>query len=920
MKHLLFYLITSIFISQSSLAATVRGIVSDAKSNEQIIGGIVFLKGTSLGAASGLDGSYVVKNVPVGSYELVVSYVGYKSDIIAVTIKSDGEVKEINSLLFEENTNLNEVVIEGSQDKTTDEFAARSIQNSLQVVNIVSAKTIEVSPDLTVANVLQRVSGVTIERNQNGDGQHAIIRGMDKRYNYTLVNGIKIPSPDSKNRYVPLDIFPSDLLDRLEVSKSLTPNMEGDAIGGVINMIMKDAPSRLTINANAGTGYGQLFFDRPYVSFDRSGFKSKSPAEINGSNYVATPNDFSPKNLDFKDVAPAPNAILGFSIGNRFLNNKLGAIVAASYQNTYRGSDSKLFEERTTYDNNALEITDVVIRRFSAQQIRSGVHAKLDYKFSPSQKLSFFSSYINLVDVQSRISSDTNLVIERNGAGTGRGSNKYRSRVETQNILTNTLQGNHSFFTNQLKLQWSAVYSLASYQNPDQSIINASYGQNKDVNGNIVPLQIPIFNDAERRWERNSDQDKALYINLNYLPSLFGQKFDFSIGGLQRFKNRENFYNIYFLRPNPTAQENAGTNLTSFSYDVFNPTGTTSNALNYTAYENVTAGYGMVKTDVLNVQIIGGIRAEFTDFGWNSKAPVSEPGKTGTNKYLDVLPSLHFKYALTPKSNLRASYYASISRPGFFEVIPYRDKKDDFSEAGNPFLKRTQADNFDLRYELFPKPLNQLLIGAFYKIIKNPIEYSFVTYSGARYLQPSNFGTATNYGLEVDFTHYFRIFGIRANYTFTNSEIITLKTFRYTNEAGVRTERQENQIRPLQGQSMHCGNLSLLLKDQKSGFDAQLAMVYTGDRIVRVSNYKDGDFWQKGFVQLDFSAEKRIMKYLTAYIKINNILNTPYEVVVFQSYKANSSEAAPFQKDGEDFLIQKDYYGQTYLAGLRFKL
>ena len=109
---------------------------------------------------------------------------------------------------------------------------------------MVSAKSMQLSPDLNVANVLQRVSGVTMERDNSGEAQYAILRGMDKRYNYTLVNGVKIPSPDNKNRYVPLNIFPSELLDRLEVTKSLTADMEGDAAGGAVNMVMKDAPGQ----------------------------------------------------------------------------------------------------------------------------------------------------------------------------------------------------------------------------------------------------------------------------------------------------------------------------------------------------------------------------------------------------------------------------------------------------------------------------------------------------------------------------------------------------------------------------------------------------------------------------------------------------------------------------------------------------
>ena len=138
-------------------------------------------------------------------------------------------------------------------------------------MNIVSARTIEVSPDITVANVVQRVSGVTVERNNSGDGQYAILRGMDKRYNYTLVNGIKIPSPDNKNRFVPLDIFPAELLDRLEVTKALTADMEGDAVGGAVNMIMKDAPSQRQLTANLSVGYNASYFDRDFQYFKTGG-------------------------------------------------------------------------------------------------------------------------------------------------------------------------------------------------------------------------------------------------------------------------------------------------------------------------------------------------------------------------------------------------------------------------------------------------------------------------------------------------------------------------------------------------------------------------------------------------------------------------------------------------------------------------
>ena len=155
---------------------------------------------------------------------------GIRDTEIVIPLKSDDVVLE------------GVTVIANNPGRT--EAGARGIERAaMNVVNVMSAKAIELSPDITVANVIQRMSGVTIERNSSGEGQYAILRGMDKRYNYTLINGVKIPSPDNKNRFVPLDIFPSEMLDRLEVTKSLTANMEGDGIGGAVNLIMKDAPS-----------------------------------------------------------------------------------------------------------------------------------------------------------------------------------------------------------------------------------------------------------------------------------------------------------------------------------------------------------------------------------------------------------------------------------------------------------------------------------------------------------------------------------------------------------------------------------------------------------------------------------------------------------------------------------------------------
>lgn len=215
-----------LFVAFSILASaqTIRGKVTDAATGEPLVGATVSLENTKFATIVNLDGSYVLKNVPAGRYEIKVKYSGYeKATEKNVEIKAGEDVKGINFQLKTESKELDNVIIRSSKNVETDK-AARGIEQKSDIVqNILSQKAIELSPDVTVANSLQRISGISIERSSSGEGRYAIIRGMDQRYNSTLVNGIKIPSPDDKFRYVPMDLFPSDLLERLEVIKSLTP-------------------------------------------------------------------------------------------------------------------------------------------------------------------------------------------------------------------------------------------------------------------------------------------------------------------------------------------------------------------------------------------------------------------------------------------------------------------------------------------------------------------------------------------------------------------------------------------------------------------------------------------------------------------------------------------------------------------------
>lgn len=934
MKYLFpLLLLLSGAIAAQSQTVVLRGSVVDRQSGEPLQGATVEISGRD-GAGvkdraklvAGLDGTFVIRTLRAGEYKIKVAAVGYgKYEVDVVVREGAGPLRII---MESHQTELQMVQVSGRHDRGTERASILADRRADIVQNSLSARAIEISPDLSVANTAQRVSGVSLERSANGEGQYVIIRGMEKRYIYTLVNGVKIPSPDNKNRYVPLDIFPADMLDRLEVFKTLTPNMEGDGIGGGVNLVMKDAPSKFSINATAAAGMAQRLFSEDYTKFNNGPSLSNSPRSINGPDHVATMSEFPNSAFSHSPSNHPIGEVLGLSLGGRLLGDKLGVMVAGSFQNNYRNVHSVLFQQPDQLIDGGLQLAEVSRRYLSSQQQRSGAHVRLDYRLDAKNKISFYGAYLNLMRQEVRNSSDTNLELSRTGPGLGRIENSFRDLHEVQQISNYTLKGQHTFGRN-FSADWTAAYSKATLNKPDEAKLNINAGVQKDPVTQL-PVQEPTnLQASSREFTHSTDEDKSGYVNFQYRSIIARARVDWSVGGMYRDKHRTSSYDNYTLDPGSQLYDG---NINDNTFMVSNPQGTPENPLNYTANEKVGAAYGMVKIEMGPWLITGGARYEHTDLSWLSNVSDKLAGKTGDISYYDVLPSGNIKYSLGRKQALRLSYYSAISRPNFYEVIPYTltNPETGMTERGNPYLKRTTADNLDLRYEYYPRGLDQLLVGVFYKRLKNPIEYSITNApdptsdagnSNMTYYVPANFGNATNYGAELDLTKYWRWLGIKANYTYTNSSITTTKEHDYRIPGGITADYPE-QKRPLQGQSKHIANFSLLFKDDnKIGLNAQLAFGYTSRRINTVSQYYNYDIWQKDFEQLDFSLEKRVAHRWYIYAKVNNLLNTPLELEVRQPYVVGTvNNYAPLQQEGKNIFMRKDTYGINYLLGVKFKL
>ncbi len=910
LKRLVFlpFLIFSI-----AFAATIKGRVTDQKTGEPLVGATVEIENGSRKwhTTANLDGTYTLTQVPVGNYKIFLNYIGFAgATTYTVAIGQDAQVLTLNMVMNEASTQLTEVVVGGQANGRKLEKNADMLQN------VLTQRTIQLLPDITVANALQRISGVSIQRSSSGEGRYAIIRGMDQRYNNTLINGIKIPSPDANYRYVPMDLFPSEMLERLEVIKSLTPTMEADAVGGTMNLVMKDAPQHFLLNANLGTGFNTLFSSsRPFESFSHSAVSNQSPAEIHDNNYAATQNDFSKGNLNFINHSLPFNTIAGATVGGRLLKQKLGLLLSASYQNIFRGSNSDFLLPNAqpqvigTLDNQSV-ISDLWVRKYSTQTARTGLHNKIDYIFNSRNKLSLYNMYVKMDEFQSRFTYDSVYLNKLS-------NNLVRSRLQKQSIYASSLKGEHTL-SPVFSLNWIGSYAVAKSNVPDMAEYNYQSG--------IVPGTF-ITQKLSRIWQHNTDKDLAGYLNFVITPNIKALNPQLSVGGMYRHKTRDNYYNDYSLSPvlvGGLPQQWTGFNDAAYQ---FSPaalgTGNISvfNTNTYTSYENVGAGYIQLKLNITSqLEFLGGTRIEHTEQGFTTVMPKSFPGREGEVSYTDMLPSAHLKYILGSKQNLRLSYFRSIVRPDFYQIIPTEVVGELFNIKGNTYLKHSIADNLDLRYELYPSGSDQFIVGAFYKNIRNPIEYAIVRNGGpsAQFLMPENFGNVRNYGLEAVFTRFVGMFGVSANYTYTHSSITTTKLYFYRDAALGITTKQVAQTRPLQGQANHIGNFSLLYKNPKIGLDVQAAFVYTGKRLSLVSPYYDLDYYQLGQGTLDFSFEQRITKHFSFYGKFNNLTNAPAMTVLPQDPAANNK--LPDQKYTNKTVVGKDIYGINFLFGARFKL
>ena len=923
-----------------AVAAKVTGDIVEKQSSLPVSEATVQLKGIAF-TVTGADGFFSFAKLPVGNYLIIVSASGYRTESVSFSVNEHQPVSVLHIALQQLSVSLDTVHISRVIDPSLEVYGRLLEKASVSLLHVISRQSIERSSDITVADMMQRVSGVSVIRDESGSTGKAIIRGMDPKYSHTTVNGMAVPSPNERNRFLSLDLFPSGIIDRLEVYKTLTAEMAGDAIGGLINIVTRPVPGDQEFSVQLATGYNSLFFKKSYLAFHNGVVQPKSPYERFGSGYLATGNDFTKDNLSFYTKVALPDIHGNISWSKRFFSQKLGVMFAGGVQTIRSGSDGFfILQNNEPQIGNVPGITDFIKRQYSNTSNRKNIYAALDYKISENNHLKFYQLYVNKLDIESRDAVDSSLSQGRSGPGTGRISVMQRSRLHQQSVEHLNIQGDHQLHRN-LSVDWSGVYSIAKGSYPDWAELTANTGRILGANG-VVDQTPELLAPLKRIWLHNSENEKDFAGNFQYKAGVLKKMaFEFLGGTLLRFKHRNNFYNYYIFTP--AIISGNGQPFTNI-YDAVwynngpqNPQGAVNTSGTYTANENILAWYGQTRFQAGKLKITAGIREEKTTQHVSSAAdPGVLVGKEIGINYHDLLPSVHIGYPLGETQELKLSYFNAISRPSLYDITFFNMDYEDYNVSGNPFLRRSVANNWDLRYDLRAmKILNDFQLTVFYKRINDPYEKTLLNTGDTLYPIPMNglsytpvsklteqlrnYNKAINYGLELSVSKNFRNAGITANYTFTSSHIEQIKKYKQRKNVQdqssdiITVTRMEQ--RPLQGQSKHLGNISLNYRLPRYGWTAQLVGVYTGSRINQVSGWYQLDTWQKDNVMIDCSIEKTQGKHWRFFAKASNLLNSGTRV-----YIKGDISGIPGQTEAGKIIIENESTRNSFLLGAQYKM
>jgi TonB-dependent receptor len=888
------------FIHNSSAQTTgdIAGNITDSLDAEGLIGAVVVIEGnTSQGAFTDLEGNFVIKKVVPGTYTIQVSYFGYSPIEVRNVTVTAGKTTNLGTLYMNATpTEGEEVIVTGTRTTNTEASVLREVKESQQVVSAISAEQISKSQDRDASQVMQRIPGVTII-----DNRFVMVRGLAQRYNSVMLNDVFTPSSEVDEKAFSFDLVPSGMIDRIMVYKSGAPELPGDFAGAGIKVYTKNIPDEnqtsLTIS---GSGRQGTTFNRyksyqgsatDWLGFDNGNrsLPSDYPRTLNSSNVSNAENNGYAKSLNDnysvkEKKAAMPDLRINFNMARKWNigKRKFGSVTSINYSNTYQYQQVKL---KTFLENYTTSTDDMY-----ATTSRIGVIQNFSLNWNPYNRFTFKNTFNqigrNTYSYRDKIDTTFNFVNTRG----------YEYAYESRSIYAGQLAGAHDSKNDKTTLRWVLGYAYTNKKEPDLRRVGTAEKSGED--GTFL-IQIPpnASNRVASRFFSNLNEI-AISESINLEHKLNTKKGDSSAitlrAGVYSEQKQRDFAARWFAY-GVGNQLNFDYSLLEQSFDqVFSrdnmdpATGFrinegTNSSDRYTASNFLLAPYVGTSIPFLKrFMFSGGIRVEYNHLQLESANSTDQPINL-SKQVVSPLPSANLSYNLTEKSLVRVAYFRSINRQEFREVAPFQfyTFATNFDTKGNDSLKHSDINNFDLRWEYYPSPMEFISFGVFYKTFSNAIENTFLSATSRPIASFTNSDKAYSVGAEVEVRKSLSFVGVPVvkNMSVLLNASVIKSEVQFTKDSVII--QTQNSKRAMQGQSPYIINAGLYYFNEKSKLQVNLLYNVFGRRIFLVGGDMLGQptTYEMPRNVIDLTLTKGFGKHWEVRAGIQDILNQKFNIV-----------------------------------------
>jgi len=872
---------------------TIKGIVKDAKINEPLIGATVILKGTTIGAATDIDGKYVIHNVDPGNYELNCSFISYNTKSMNNVVVPVNRPLEINFELNESDIALGNVSIMGWANRQSENVLLLEQKKAVIATQAIGAQKISREGISDAKGAVTKISGIS---KQEGV-KNVFVRGLGDRFNATLLNGFPLPSEDPEYKNISLSFFASDMIESISVSKVFSPENSGDVGGAGINIssrqLTKNSEGKISLSAGANTKtVNANFLETDGVNKFGYTENNMKPSDMNKYSFQHS-LDPSSHNLQV-------NRDISFSKGKKYLTgrnkNALRYYVLGKYSTDFDYTDGVVRNTTTAG-------TIYKDQNFDKYTRNTSHIFMLTSDYSPGNASVFYNGlyiHTNIQSVGNYFGKDSEFEDSDETKGLQR-----RQQVNDNTIIVNQIKYKQPL-SEKLKLETGISYNKVKGNEPDRRINYLTYL------GNDTIRPIKGTGRQQRYFSEITEDD----INLKAILSYKLSKNDNDNSSLKfGYNGRIDHRNFNAVEYDHSLIKQSKMNIYNYSLDnVFNQEELVSKSFimdkqedNYGVEKYIHSGFGELVYNMGNkVTAVTGIRIDKVNMTVDYN--IYNGGTVGETKIdeLYFMPSLNIKYDTNKKSTSRLGISRTYTLPQDKEISPFQYVYIDFKSQGNPNLKPAINYNLDLKWDNYLSPGELLSAGTFFKIVKDPISRIEKASAGG-YLSYDNISDKAKIaGAEIEFrkTLLKTIFGKNAK---NNLSIDINASYTYTNVEHNNTTFTHSSSK-LEGAAPVIINANISDTYKKNNFSLTNSFIlnYFSNRIYTIGTQGFENIIEKGVPTLNFVSSVKLGKQWNVSLKAKNILNPDFQLERDASNDANSITLSDYKK-GLSFSIGISY-------------